>query len=108
MMREDYLVETIDELTHDELARWLDEGLIRPQRRAGTRYYREIDVARVRLIVEMRQELRVHSDDIPFFISLIDQIHGLRHQLRRLAQAVEEQPESVRREIRRKLEPGQC
>lgn len=106
MISEKHLIETVTELTLEDLQRWLDKGLVQPKRRAGARFYREIDVARVRLIVEMREDFEVHADNIPLVMSLIDQIHGLRHQLRRLASAIDRQPESIRHDIRRDLESG--
>jgi chaperone modulatory protein CbpM len=63
--------------------------------------FRDVDVARVRLIVDIRDDLGLPQDSIPVVLSLIDQVHGLRHELRRLAAAVAAQPAEVRTRIRR-------
>lgn len=99
MLREDRLIETIAGLAMGDLRAWVARGWVQPERRDGGRYYREIDVARVRLIFEIKEDLDVGVADIPLVLSLIDQVHGLRGQLRRLAAAVDAQPEAVKRDI---------
>ena len=57
------------------------------------------DIARIRLVCHLRQELAVDDDTLPVILSLIDQIHGLRHELSCLLKAIEAQPERVRTDI---------
>jgi chaperone modulatory protein CbpM len=43
--------------------------------------------------------MEVNDEVMPLILSLVDQVYGLRRELRRLALAVKEQPEDVRRAI---------
>lgn len=44
---------------------------------------------------------------MPIVLSLMDQVYGLRQELRRLAQAVEAQPDAVKQAILRSAAAGQ-
>jgi chaperone modulatory protein CbpM len=61
--------------------------------------FEEIDVARVRLIHDLRHAMAVQDEVIPLVLSLLDQIYSLRGQMRSVARAVETQPEAVREAI---------
>ncbi len=98
-MRQQDVVALIDGLKRAELIRWIAAGWVAPERRSGDFWFREIDIARVRLIVQVRRELRITEDDVPLVLSLLDQVYGLRHELRGLAEAVEAQPPAVRSAI---------
>ena len=76
-------------LTEDELQRWMDQDWIRPDRRAGKPAFREIDVARIRLIVELHTALEVEEPTVPLVLSLLDQLYATRRQLRLVLDALE-------------------
>jgi len=82
-----------------ELARWIESGWVRPEGEKGRWLFHAIDVARVRLIVEIRHELAIDDEAIPVVLSLLDQIYGLRRELAALCGAVAGQPDPVRRAI---------
>jgi hypothetical protein len=46
---------------------------VRPDGNAGHYEFREIDVARVRLIQELRNELQINEAALPIVLSLLDQ-----------------------------------
>ena len=99
MFREAELVGMIEGLRRAELRRWVARGWIAAERRSGDWHYREIDVARVRLIVDLRREMQVAEDALPMVLSLVDQVYSLRSELRDLATAVGEQSEDVRQAV---------
>ena len=103
MLSEQEIIPLIKGLRRKDLTEWMELGLVRPQRHEGRRVYREVDVARLRLIVEIRDEMKVERETIPLVLSLIDQVHGLRHELHRLAAAVETQPRDVRASVIKRL-----
>ena len=76
-------------LTEDELRRWMDQDWIRPERRAGEPDFREIDVARIRLIVELHTALEVEEPTVPLVLSLLDQLYATRRQLRLVLDALD-------------------
>ena len=98
---EDELLALVAGLRRRELRAWVESGWVRPTRRAGDGgvVYTEIDCARVQLIHELRHHLRVDDEALPLVLSLLDQVYGLRRELRRLAAAIQAEPEAVRRSI---------
>jgi chaperone modulatory protein CbpM len=98
-MREKEVVRTVIGLKRAELRRWVAAGWVAPQRQDGEPRFREIDVARLQMIVQIRRDMRIGEENMPMVLSLVDQVYGLRNELRRLAQAVEAQPKTVRRAI---------
>ena len=87
-------------LSEDRLYGWTTEGLVRPTLEAGEVYYQEVDVARLRLLVTLEDDIEVDRDTVPVVVELLDQIHGLRRALRVLGEAVGRQPDPVRADIR--------
>ncbi len=103
MVHEQELVAHIETLTVRRLRAWVRQGWVRPAESEHGLRFAEPDVARVRLICELRDELGLDEATLPVVLNLIDQVHGLRAELRALAKAVEAQPEDVRRSISERL-----
>jgi chaperone modulatory protein CbpM len=68
--------------------------------------FHEVDVARVELILDIRREFAVDDEAMSLVLQLLDQVYSLRRQMRRLCDALEQQPREVRDAIRRALPPG--
>jgi chaperone modulatory protein CbpM len=94
-LKEREVVERLGTLTLTELRLWVSEGWVTPEEDR----FAEIDVARIRLVCQLRQDMNLNEDAVPVVLSLLDQLHGLRSELRTLTQALEEQPEEVRRRV---------
>jgi chaperone modulatory protein CbpM len=92
-------------LERRELVRWVENRWVLPERRAETWVFHEVDVARVELIFEIRRDFAIDDEAMPVVLSLLDQVYGLRRQMRRLCDAVAAQPEEIREAIRKAL-PG--
>ena len=58
---------------------------------------------RVELILDMRRDFAVDDEAMPLVLSLLDQLYGLRRQMRRLSDAIECQPAAIREAIRQAL-----
>ena len=82
-----------------ELGRWIDSGWVRPEGEPGDWLFHEVDVARVRLIIEIRQDLALGDEAVPVVLSLLDQLYGLRREFAALCGAVAAQPEATRQAI---------
>ncbi|MEX2616987.1 MAG: chaperone modulator CbpM [Alphaproteobacteria bacterium] len=93
-------------LRRETLHVWIARGWIAPLREGGGYRYREIDVARIRLIEEFRSDLDIGEDAMDVILPLLDQVHSLRCELRRLADAVSAQPADVRRRIANAINGG--
>jgi len=99
------VVRTVSGVKSSELRAWIEEGWVRPELRRGQPFFREIDVARVRLIRELRRDLAIDSEALPVVLSLLDQLYETRRRLRALSDAIATQPAAVRRTLRVKLRP---
>ena len=69
-------------LQEAELERWIGERWVRPEPASEGYVFREVDVARVRLIVELRHDLAIDEDALPVVLQLLDQVYALRRRLR--------------------------
>jgi chaperone modulatory protein CbpM len=73
---------------------------------AATWDFLEIDVARVRLIHDLRRSMEIAEETMPLVLSLLDQIYDLRGTLRDVLRALETQPEPVRTSVLAALRRG--
>ena len=109
MIGVDELVRRFAELNSRELARWIENRWVVPEPAAeseGERWvFHEVDVARVELILDIRREFAVDDEALSLVLGLLDQIYSLRRQMRRLCDALEQQPPEIRDAIRRALPP---
>ena len=106
MIAFDALLDRLVGLDRRELARWVENRWVLPERHGGTWLFHEVDVARVELILEIRHEFAIDDEALPLVLDLLDQVYGLRRQLRRLCDAVAAQPPEVQATIKRALPQG--
>lgn len=99
MITERELVELVDGLSIEELHYCVECGWITPTRVETRLRFMEVDVARIRFIREMRHDFNINDEAVPVLLSLVDQVHGLRHDLQLLARSIRGQPDDVRRAI---------
>ena len=92
-------------LDRRELARWVENRWLLPERRNKTWIFHEIDVARVELILEVRREFAINDEALALILGLLDQVYDLRRQLGRLCDALAAQPSDILAAIRRALPP---
>ena len=71
-------------LSEAELARWVEADWVRPARRRGELVFSDSDVARIRLILDLRGPLEVEERTLPVVLSLVDQLYTTRWHLRRV------------------------
>jgi chaperone modulatory protein CbpM len=96
MISIDALIRMIAGLQEAELRHWIDERWVRPEAMSGGYVFREVDVARVRLIIELRQELAIDEEALPVVLQLLDQVYAM-------SDAIDAQPEAVRAAVRARL-----
>jgi chaperone modulatory protein CbpM len=97
------LLDRLVGLDRRELTRWVENRWVLPERRGETWLFHEVDVARVELILEIRHEFAIDDEAVPLVLGLLDQVYGLRRQLRRLCDALAAQPPEVQATIKRAL-----
>jgi chaperone modulatory protein CbpM len=82
-----------------DLLLWIEQRWVLPAQQDETFVFDEADIARTRLIHELRLDLMVNEEAIPVVLSLLDQIHALRRALARLNAAIDRASPSARDEI---------
>ena len=83
-----------------DLERWIAENWVRPEQHGGEYLFHDVDVARVQLIQELRDQLEIDEVAIPVVLSLLDQVYDLRRRMRQLGEALSEiAPEDVQRAL---------
>jgi chaperone modulatory protein CbpM len=83
-----------------ELTGWIERHWVIPETSEDGDYlFQEIDVARVRLIYDLRYMFEVEEDTMPVLLGLLDQVYELRSRMKSLMRAVDTQPEPVRQAI---------
>lgn len=94
------VVEHVQTLSVGDLRLWIREGWVMPSPGSPAATFDDADVARIRLICQLRDDLGLDGEAVAVALSLIDQIHGLRHELRALAAAIDAEPPPTRDRIR--------
>ncbi|MAU51780.1 MAG: hypothetical protein CMN17_05265 [Roseovarius sp.] len=98
-LTEQMVLAEIRRLTRRDLRMWMREGWVRPAMGESGPLFDEIDVARLRLLCDLRKEMALPSDALPVVLTLIDRLHETRRDLRLLVEALADQPEDVRRAV---------
>jgi len=89
----------VEGVSEADLHVWIEYGWIRPARAAEDYHFSELDIARVSLIADLRQRMGINDEAVPVVLDLMDQIYGLRRELRRVLDVVDQQPEPERSRI---------
>lgn len=100
------VVARVEGLTVRRLRSFVSAKGLRPEERNGRLAFLEVDVARARLLAEISADFELDEEAAALVVSLVDQIHGLRHRLRELGAALAEEPDEVRARLRRRLGAG--
>ena len=100
------VVAQVQGLTVARLRAFVAADCLAPAERDGRLAFAEADLARARLLAELSQDFDLDEDAAALVLSLVDQIHGLRRQLRRLGEAVAAEPPEARARIRTRLASG--
>lgn len=113
MIEFDAVLVAVAHVSRRDLTVWIERRWVRPQHEPGGYRFTDMDVARVALIRDLRDDLALDEEAVPVVLSLLDQVYGLRHRLRWLGAAIAAQPPEVQEAIRDALrrlqeEPGGC
>ena len=83
----DELLRLHGKLTAVHVERWVARGVLRPRREADAWVFEQVDVARVRLLAELADDIGLDDDTVEVVVGLVDQVHTLRGQLGLLARS---------------------
>jgi chaperone modulatory protein CbpM len=93
----------IGDVDEGELQRWIGESWVLPERAHEGFVFHEVDVARVRLIVELRRDLAIDDEAMPVVLSLLDQLYALRRRLKAIIAAMDALPPELRAALAERL-----
>ncbi|OHV79921.1 chaperone modulator CbpM [Ensifer sp. LCM 4579] len=102
-LREREVLEVFGAVTLRQLRQWVQRGWIVPSQSENGPLFDEVDVARIRLVCELRSDMNVNDDAVPIILALLDQLYGLRCELRTVATALVDQPDDVLQQLRQAL-----
>lgn len=88
-------------LTTSRLRSFVRADCVRPTETAEGIAFTDADLARLELLCELAEEFDLDEDALGIVLSLIDQLHGVRLELRGLAHALAEEPPEVQERVRR-------
>lgn len=100
MMRlEELLNEFQAFMDREDLEDFIARGWVKPNRDEKDFVFEDIDVARIRLVYELRTDMDLHSDGMDIVLSLMDQLYETRARLNLVSKALNEQPDDIRNEV---------
>jgi chaperone modulatory protein CbpM len=91
------------EVTHVEIRTWIELQWVLPAEQDGAYLFDEVDLARIKLINELRRDLEVNDAAVPVVLRLIDQVHGLHRAIGDLHEAIEALSVEARQELESRL-----
>ena len=88
-----------------ELTAWIEQEWVLPTRQGETHVFNDADVARVRLICDLRRDMAVNDEAVPVVLQLLDQVYALRDTLSEFRAAIDAASPAAREEILSRLGP---
>jgi len=100
---EDDVVSAVARLTRKQLTTFVAAKIVIPLQSQGGPVFRHMDIARIELLCELCEQYELQEDALGMVISLVDQLHGVRAELRAVLNAVEAEQGDVRARIANNL-----
>lgn len=82
MITIEWLMTELHGLKRRDLERWIAHDWVHADQSGEDYSFRDIDVARVRLIHQLRSEMEIDERALPVVLSLLDQLYELRRRVR--------------------------
>ncbi len=103
MIQPETFMTIIDGVDQAHVEAYVCKGWVTPSHRNGVPMFQDIDIARVRLIHELQQDMGVNDESVPIILALIDQVHDMRVLLRQIADQFDKSPGSTAQTARRRV-----
>ncbi|OSQ44930.1 MerR family transcriptional regulator [Marivita geojedonensis] len=98
-MDERRVLAEVRRVTLRELRFWVREGWVKPAQSDVGPMFDEVDVARIRLLCDLRKDMQVPTDALPVVLTLIDRLNETRRDLSHLARAIDSLPDELRASV---------
>ena len=86
----------VAELTPDQLDRYIRAGVVQPVSTTEGPVFRELDIARLSLLVDLSEGYALDDEGLALVMSLLDQLNGVRADMRAILDAVAQEPPETR------------
>lgn len=86
-------------ISETDLRLWIEQRWVLPTKREDSFVFDDVDLARARLIRELRIDLMLNEEAIPVVLSLLDQLHALRRALASINAAIDKASPAAKDEI---------
>jgi chaperone modulatory protein CbpM len=86
----DVVVAQTPGLQRPDLERWILKEWVKPDEGCGEYEFCEIDVARARLIRDLRDDMEVNEAALPVVLLLLDQLYDLRRRMHDIGEAIDQ------------------
>lgn len=100
---EDDIIAAVPRLTRTRLIRYIEAEVVIPLRGDGGYVFRQIDIARLELLCDLSEDFELDETALGVVVSLIDQLHAARQDLRAIARAIQAQPPEFKARIESEL-----
>lgn len=100
---EDEVLAAVVPLTRRQLVSFVQAEFIQPLHTEAGPVYRRVDLVRIELLCELSDQFNIDDDALGIIISLIDQLHDVRGELRTIMEAIETEPAEVRTRLGKTL-----
>jgi len=80
------------QLDQETLEVWIKEEWLVPNETSGEPEFSEVDVARAKLIRDLKQDMGVNDEGVGIILNLLDQMHSLRKAMADMQLAMRERP----------------
>ncbi|MFC3570385.1 hypothetical protein [Paracoccus sp. TOH] len=89
-------LQAVGELSAEQLDRYIRAGVVIPVQSEHGPLFRELDLARLNLVVDLAEGYHLDEEALAMVLSLVDQLHGLRGDMRAMLDAVAREPVETR------------
>ncbi len=89
----------VDRVTVRELRVWVRAGWVRPAHGENGPVFDDVDIARVRLLCELKKDLKLSTETLEIILPLLDPLHQTRRELRALTDVLVEETEAVQQRV---------
>lgn len=96
---EEEVLVRVGPLTREHLSRFVTARMVHPSEGERGRIFRPADLARLELLCDLCDAFEMQDDALDLVMSLIDQLHGVRAELKAVMDALSREPEEVRTRV---------
>ena len=100
----DQIVTMVEQLTHHQLISFINAEVVTPVHTEHGLVFSKVDLVRIELLCELSEQFDLDDDALGVVISLIDQLHGVRAELRTVLEVIETEPVDVQNRIGKALQ----